>query len=1294
MVITPFLFSVDIYRETFLHMKYFKIFESEEDYTEYIMSDDFIAPNVSVLRDCTRTWINGEQPEPEKGEYFAFIAREDATFSFTKSIQYSLDSGETWVTLAANTETPTVASGETIMWKNEATEGGTPNGIGTFSATGDFDAVGNTMSLIFGDDFNDENDIERYPHVFQSLFNSNTHIVNAEGMELPALWLSDSCYDRMFSGCTSLVTAPELPSEDASNYCYRSMFMGCTSLVTAPEIHLMYDTDTTEGYCQYMFKGCTALTNCPTELPALYLGVACYDSMFEGCTSLTSAPQLPAKELVSQCYNHMFNGCTNLNFIKAHFVTEPNSDYTHEWVYGVAQTGTFFKGMNAKWNVVGVNGVPSGWTILSFETVPLTIACKEYDGMEISFTPTVSGSKVYYSTDFEQTWNELNGTITANYNDNILFKGELTASGNNGIGHFTTSGSFNVYGNIMSLIYGNSFSAQTALKSDYNFKGLFEGNSGLTKANELVLPSTTLRPYCYTNMFKNCVSLHDGCELRAMSLAEGCYSYMFYGCYEMYEMQDLPATTLAVACYSHMYEESGLVSSKELPAENLVSRCYEYMFANTDMAFVQTNFLTEPGTEYTENWLYNVSNYGVFIYNGNATWGAKIDEDFRSESAVPDYTDAETGDFTWLAQSNDYKVRWVELDDYCGTGSTEHHMIYKKQVSYDDGETWADTDPLQTKDEILAYNSIYCGFISGDTDDEYDSTYIDTRALSGADLTFTNVEGAPNIKTDADGYVTEFSYTDASDDSPVMFNGNTTIDTDYHAFRTNGTNFKITLRAYCDGNDQVYRDGADDNLVNLFTLRGESGGSVTYADGFSFRISKTAKTRLSINGNAQGTGFDRGLGIDDDGSHLWYFKIYYIDGVLSIFDTRKNKYVPNVSPWNTSGKTCNFLLDDGCSAVLACAVKPDGSYYRYCKCKFFEFKLETLHDIYEWRQAPAVDFMCVGEDKYYKEYYELSRDGGDNWTRVSGTPPRQGALIEEGSEDCACHYFTIRSLANNNTINLKNNSASGTKNFSASTDGGETWTAITLAKSASATVATIQSGETILMKGDNETLGTTWQNGCYFRGSQNYEVEGNLASLLYSNGQSREVTGGTFNFAQLFSGDTHLISAENLELSSTVLQTGIYNCMFRGCTNLEKGPSVLPALELVSDCYGSMFEGCIKLEEAPIISATSIANGATGVMKKMFCMNSSSKITTPVMTKGPTLYLDGLTASNCCQQLCAGNGNLSEITIYATSVSTSGLNAWLQNVASSGTVYTTSSITLTSGTSGLPSGWTQSKTLG
>ena len=52
-----------------------------------------------------------------------------------------------------------------------------------------------------------------------------------------------------------------------------------------------------------------------------------------------------------------------MDYIKAMFLTTPSNTYTNGWVDGVAASGTFVKNKNATWNVVGINGVPEGWTV-------------------------------------------------------------------------------------------------------------------------------------------------------------------------------------------------------------------------------------------------------------------------------------------------------------------------------------------------------------------------------------------------------------------------------------------------------------------------------------------------------------------------------------------------------------------------------------------------------------------------------------------------------------------------------------------------------------------------------------------------------------------------------------------------------------------------------------------------------------------------------------------------------------------------------------------------------------------
>lgn len=193
---------------------------------------------------------------------------------------------------------------------------------------------------------------------YSSMFEGCTGLTTAP--ILPATTLTESCYYSMFYGCTSLITAPELPATTLASSCYSNMFQGCTNLTMIPRV-LPAETLASNCYA-YMFSGCTSLTTAP-ELPATTMVNYCYSKMFQSCTSLTIAPELPATTLIYGCYESMFNGCSKLNYIKAMFTTTPSTIYTQSWVKSVAASGTFVKNSAATWNVSGVNGVPSGWTV-------------------------------------------------------------------------------------------------------------------------------------------------------------------------------------------------------------------------------------------------------------------------------------------------------------------------------------------------------------------------------------------------------------------------------------------------------------------------------------------------------------------------------------------------------------------------------------------------------------------------------------------------------------------------------------------------------------------------------------------------------------------------------------------------------------------------------------------------------------------------------------------------------------------------------------------------------------------
>lgn len=193
-----------------------------------------------------------------------------------------------------------------------------------------------------------------------------------------------------------------------------------------------------------------------------------------------------------------------------------------------------------------------------------------------------------------------------NTNEELLIKGNNSTYTNpnnaNYPNKFAISGSFNLSGNIMSLIYGDEFKDQITLLDSHNFYKLFENCYYIVSAKNLILPATTLTPVCYSNMFfcgmlderstfieppeLPATTLANGCyecmfyrtavttapELPATTLTQSCYYEMFWGCFNLTTAPELPATTLAYSCYYGMFAECrSLINAPELPATSFVS---------------------------------------------------------------------------------------------------------------------------------------------------------------------------------------------------------------------------------------------------------------------------------------------------------------------------------------------------------------------------------------------------------------------------------------------------------------------------------------------------------------------------------------------------------------------------------------------------------------------------------------------------------------------------------------------------------------------------------------------------
>jgi len=203
-------------------------------------------------------------------------------------------------------------------------------------------------------------------------------------------------------------------------------------------------------------------------------------------------------------------------------------------------------------------------------------------------------------------------------------------------------------------------------------------------------------------------------------------------------------------------------------------------------------------------------------------------------------------------------------------------------------------------------------------------------------------------------------------------------------------------------------------------------------------------------------------------------------------------------------------------------------------------------------------------------------------------------IVSGGGTPYDEQYLTIESLEDNNTIYLKASSDGIAKTVSASTDNGATWTEYTSssADDNGTALATLNTGEKLLVKGENSTYATTTSNYNQFASTGQFEAKGNIMSLIYGdNFENQTELTGAYNFCSLFR-NPNVVSAENLILPATTLSEHCYQYMFVGCTNLTTAPE-LPATTLASYCYGNMFRNCTSLNYIKCLATDISASNCT-----------------------------------------------------------------------------------------------------
>ena len=1424
-------------------------------------------------------------------DYFTIEAVESGlTVSLSKNTSYYRIDNGVWKPLSENEPSPEINKGQKIQFK--ILEPTISYGIGTFTVNKAFNVEGNIMSLLYGDRFVDQIDLNNKDYIFYNLFKSCTTLKSAERLilpattltnhcysamfygctsltkapvlpattlvewcysnmfygctsltetpELPATTLADNCYNNMFrgctalksaenlilpameltsdcyyamfngctsllyapelsattlatncyshmfSGCTSLIFAPELPATTLASSCYAHMFQGCTKLVYAPEV--LPAMELTGNCYNYMFAGCTSLPSAP-ELPATKLAVYCYYAMFSGCTSLSFAPELPATKLADCCYRNMFDSCTSLRFAPKlpatklasncyyYMFNNCNSNYFTEspelpaatlanycysgmfygcsnlskitmlaadisatnclqnWVYGVASSGTFVK--NADTNITyGDSGIPSGWdeeNKIIYSNKYFTIRASNNGNMTLYTPSSYTAGTLAYSLN-NGSWVTFSSTQTLSLktNDEVRVKC-ITSAYTRGTTSAMFSGAceYEVYGNIMSLLYGDDFIEQSVLTTQYSFRSLFYGQTNLKNAENLILPATTLKSNCYNNMFRDCSSLTTAPELPATKLTNACYQNMFYNCTRLTEAPELPATALASSCYSNMFFGcNSLAKAPELPATALASSCYQYMFADCTSL---TSAPELPATTLKDHCYYCMfynctsltkapklpaTTLANFCYSGMFNGCRKLNKiimlatDISTSSCLLNWVNnvAETGIFIKNPNMGNLSSGisgvpngWTVLDYYEGI---EYSTDYFTLHMLSDGNM-----------TLYAPPSFTSGSLAYSVNDGDWTTFSSNKTLTGL-----TADDEVRVKCITSAYTRGVTNT--------MFSGTST----YEVYGN--------IMSLLYGDDFIGQTA----LTTEYTFKSLFYGQTNLRKAENLIL---PATQLKI--HCYETMFQNCTGLTIAPSILPAMKLT-LYCYASMFRGCSGLTEAPKLPATTLAQDCYNSMFSNCTKLVYAPVLPATTLVSYCYYYMFNGctslkEITMLGEPYNG-STKNTEEVCLyqwvvgvpGRGRFRKNP-SLELNYNDNgipygWTEIN---------------DYSIDYFTLLILSDGDmTLYTPSSYTAETLAYSINHSG---WTTF----SSNTTLTGLTEWDNIRIKCETNKYKQTESASPMFSGTCEYEVYGNIMSLLYGdNFRGQTALKDTDCFQMLLVSQSTLKSAENLILPATSLTTYCYSSMFSGCNNLTKAPELpaieladrcynsmfagcsnlaiapeLPATELASYCYYNMFQGCTSLTIAPKLPATTLASycysnmffGCNSLAKApelpattlksncynyMFagCTNLTSAPELPAttlisrcyaymfqgctsLTTAPELSATTL-ATACYGRMFYGCSKLKKITMLATDISASNcLSSWVQDVALTGIFIKNPNMeSLPPGVNGIPSGWT------
>ena len=872
-----------------------------------------------------------------------------------------------------------------------------------------------------------------------------------------------------------------------------------------------------------------------------------------------------------------------------------------------------------------------------------------------------------------------------------------------------------VYGNVMSLLYYFDFADKTEIKEDYAFQKLFLNNTHIKNHEtlDLVLPATKISEYCYKKMFYGCTGLTRAPELPAATLTTECYNYMFSNCTKLNYIKCLATDITAQDCTKAWLYNVASSGSFVSVQDNSIWRAKDKFsgipkdwsatppFAVIDARQIPLTLeavVDGSVTIYPEK-------YKSFQYTKNGgdriavTGGIYVNAGDKLCFYAEGPTDNENYNYPYVINCNtDFYVYGNVMsllypDDF----SDKTEITKAKSFSFLFNNYEANPHLKNNSIELVLpattlYDSCYLmmfGNCTGLTSAPVlPATNLATKCYEDMFKNCTSLIDAPELPASS---LCEYCYSG-------MFSGCTSL--------TNAPELNATqLAEWCYSNMFSGCTGlVSAPELPALTLTNAIG---CYAGMFSCCSNLINAPVLSATALA-------------DNCYKSMFS-----GCPSLTNA------PEL-PATTLADSCYKEMFAGCLGLTNAPELKAASLVSSCYEKMFEgcSNLAYVKCLAKENISNATCLNFINDVPNSGRFVISSYNGVDQaWKNVTNGYPSGWLVLSTDKLP-----FTLEAIDRGKiiiTYPSKFTNLQYSKNYgSLKPWPGESEEHIAELE--------FEVGDIVMFFAEGKTDYNATTNLMHIDCDSDFYIYGNIMSLVWADDfmeSTNNYTGKQATFKGLFENNVHIrnhpqkkleLTAKSIsayccdsmfkgckgltvapELSATTIANYCYQSMFENCTGLTETPKLdattlyqycyasmfknctglieasnLPASKTTYCCYESMFAGCTSLKESPEISATTFPNAASYCCANMFKGCTS-------LQSSPELKSSTLTA-HCYESMFDGCTNLTYVKCLATNISaTSCTKDWLNGVAANGTFTKKSSMTswTTGSTSGIPTGW-------